>query len=110
MQSVTGAQQAPLLFHQPINGALGADHKSKLGLTYQPRVQPEDGNWLSIDWPQWQFPNPLNGAATSFEDYVNLGLAKPSYALKNAPSYVHFVLCLVFDDFDCFNYISEAVP
>ena len=52
----------------------------------------------------------MNELATSFEDCVNLGLAKPSYALKNAPNYVHFVLCLVFDDLDCFTYISDAVP
>lgn len=88
---------------------MGADPNSHLGLTYQPRVEPEDGNWGSIDWPQWQFSNPTDGlSATSFVDCVNLGLSKPSYALKNAPSYVHFVLCLVFDDLDCFNYIVQG--
>ncbi len=70
----------------------------------QPRLVPTDGDWESTDWSQWQFPNQFAGAATSFEDCIHLGLAKPGFARRNAPSYVHFALCVAFDDLDCMTY------
>ncbi len=107
MQSRRGVQQAPLLF--PISAAVAADQNLKLGLTIQPRIVPIDGDWMSTDWSQWEFPDPLVGSAVSFEDCVYLGLAKPSYARKNAPNYVHFALCLAFDDLDCTSYARSLV-
>lgn len=99
MESRIGAQQAPLLL--PSDDAVLADQNRNLGLRFQPGVVPDNGNWSSDDWSQWNFPDPLEGDAVSMKDCIELGLAKPRYARKNAPSYVHFALCLYFDELDC---------
>lgn len=74
--------------------------QSRRGVTLQPRVIPDDSDWTSVDWSQWNF-DPSDGQAFSLVDCINLGLAKPSYARLNAPSYVHFALCLAFPDLEC---------
>ena len=108
MQSRSGVQQSSLLI--PINTAIGADQNPNLGLIIQPRVLPIDGNWMDRNSSNWGFPDEWPGFAVSFVDSVYLGLAKPSYARKNAPNYVHFALCLAFVDLDCLSFPTSLAP
>lgn len=85
-----------------------SDHNPNAGTKFQPALEPDDGDWTSTDWSQWNFPDPLNYLAVSLEDCVNLGLAKPSYARKNAYSYVHFAICVANDDLDCDSWLPDA--
>lgn len=99
LQSRRGAQ-SKLRFFPQSTARLSSNEDPNLGVTLQPRVVPDDSDWTSVDWSQWNF-DPSDGQAFSLVDCINLGLAKPSYARLNAPSYVHFALCLAFPDLEC---------
>lgn len=108
MQSRTGAQQAPLLIL--ISSAVCADQNPDIGLIVQDPVRPSNLDWTSTNWSQWEvIPNP-NRKATALADCVNLGLARPDLARKNAPNYVHFVLCLAFNELDCTSRLPAGAP
>ena len=85
-----------------------SDNKPNTGTKFQFAPEPDDGDWTSTDWSQWNIPEEESYPAVSLQDCVNLGLAKPSYARKNAYNYVHFALCVANDDLDCSSWLPRA--